>query len=106
MVLSVPNNTLHNPAHWQALFCDDECVLFALPARLGGLGLRNPAELMDNEFQCLIMVTDQLKQFIMTKMFDYSSTCLSAQLEEEQRKKTVKAMANQLRARLPKPSRK
>ena len=52
-------------------------ALFALPAKLGGLGLRNPAESADNEFQSSRMGTDPVS--------DYSFECLSAQLEAKLR---------------------
>ena len=85
--------------------CDDERILFALPARLGGLGLRNPAESAHNEFQSSRMVTDPLKKLILTKNSDYSFECLSAQLEaklkiKEQREQKAQNVAKDLKTRL------
>ena len=51
----------------RALPGDDKCILFTLPARLGGLGHMNPAESADNEFQSSRMVTDPMNKFILTK---------------------------------------
>ena len=91
--------------------CDDERVLFALPARLGSLGLRNPAESADEDFQSSRMVSDPLKELIWTKSSDYSYECHAAQLEakskiRELRKQSTKDVAKELRARLPESSRK
>ena len=85
--------------------CDDERILFALPARLGGLGLRNPAESAHNEFQSSRMVTDPLKKLILTKNSDYSFKCLSAQLEaklkiKKQREQKAQNVAKELKTRL------
>ena len=84
---------------------DDERILFALPARLGGLGLRNPAESAHNEFQSSRMVTDPFKKLILTKNSDYSFECLSAQLEaklkiKEQREQKAQNVAKDLKTRL------
>ena len=89
----------------------DERILFALPARLGGLGLRNPAESAHNEFQSSRMVTDPLKKLILTKNSDFSHECLSAQLEaklkiREQREQKAQNVAKELKTRLSESSRK
>ena len=38
--------------------CDDERFLFAVPARLGGLGLRSPAKSANEDFQSSRMVSE------------------------------------------------
>ena len=101
MVLLVPNNSSYQPPpeSLESILsleliprftgrsppCEDKRVLFAIPARLGGLGLRNPAESADNEFQSSRMVTDPLKKLILTRNSDYSFECLSGQLEAKQK---------------------
>ena len=94
---------------------DNELILFALPAMLGGLGLRNTAESADNEFQSS-MVTDPLKKLILTKKNNskYSFGCFPAQLQAKQKTKEqceqkVKHVAKERKTRLtrlPESSRK
>ena len=42
-----------------------DCALFALPARLGGLGIRIPSKTADSELQSSLLITSSLKDHIL-----------------------------------------
>ena len=75
----------------------DERILFALPARLGGLGLRNPAESAHNEFQSSRMVTDPLKKLNLTKNSDYSTPSNASQPNSRPSSKLKNSMSKRLK---------
>ena len=60
--------------------CDDQ-KLFALPAKMGSLNLRNPAKISDSDFEASRKVCCPLIDRISAGMSDYSFECLEAQLE-------------------------
>ena len=66
---------------------DDLRKIIRLPARLGGLGLQNPAEEADHEYQNSKIMTSQLTQAIFAQ---HRTLVIDQQLEEEALK-TVKA---------------
>ncbi len=51
---------------------DSERELFALPARLGGLGLANPTVQSSREFVASVKITDPLKNAIVSQNIEYS----------------------------------
>ncbi len=63
--------------------------MFALPARLGGLGLCNPLGQCDLEFSASTTVSGPLKDLILHKQSDYSYECLAAQINQ---KSTIKQL--------------
>ncbi len=54
--------------------------LFALPARLGGLGLRNPARNCDLECSASQLITEPLVQLIVKQQAEYPYECLVDQM--------------------------
>ena len=46
---------------------DHDCDLFALPARLGGLGLRNPTRLSNSEYSASKLISEPLVKLILEK---------------------------------------
>ncbi len=63
--------------------------MFALPARLGGLGLCNPLGQCDLEFSASTAISGPLKDLILHKQTDYSYECLAAQINQ---KSTIKQL--------------
>ena len=59
---------------------DLECNLFALPARLGGLGIKIPSKASDYEFKSSLRVTDPLCQNILLQQNIYGEDTLTSQL--------------------------
>ena len=57
--------------------CD---VMFALPTRLGGLGLPNPSKQCDLEFSASQAISGLLKESILQQRFEYSFEFLDAQI--------------------------
>ena len=62
---------------------DLECVLFALPARLGGLGIRIPSETAANELQSSLFVTSSLKDHILDQDREYGHNIITDQLQKK-----------------------
>ena len=50
---------------------DLECTLFALPARLGGLGITIPSKQADQEHQSSLLITSALQDHIISQDEDY-----------------------------------
>ena len=55
-------------------------ALFALPARLGGLGIRNPVTASDMEFDVSRKICEPLVELALERRHDYPYECLEAQL--------------------------
>ena len=79
--------------------------MFALPTRLGGLGLPNPSKQCDLEFSASQAISGPLKESILQQRFKYSFECLDAQIfakylikqqRREQATRTVEAMKKNL----------
>ena len=62
---------------------DLECILFALPARLGGLGITIPSKQADQEHQSSLLVTSALQDHIISQDEDYGYDIISKQLESK-----------------------
>ena len=62
---------------------DLECVLFALPARLGGLGIRIPSETAPSELQSSLLVTSSLKDHILDQEREYGHNIITDQLQKK-----------------------
>ena len=62
---------------------DLECVLFALPARLGGLGIRIPSETAASELQSSLLVTSSLKDHILDQDREYGHNIITDQLQKK-----------------------
>ena len=60
---------------------DLECTLFALPARLGGLGLHIPSRAAANEYHASLQVTSTLYDHTISQDLDYSYEIIAKQLE-------------------------
>ena len=60
---------------------DLECVLFALPARLGGLEIRIPSETAASELQSSLLVTSSLKDHILDQDREYGHNIITDQLQ-------------------------
>ena len=71
---------------------DLEVSLFALPARLGGLGISIPSHRADSELRSSLSVCEPLTEGILSQSHVYSHEILSAQLE---RKRDVKKSNDQ-----------
>ena len=63
---------------------DTERDLFALPARLGGLGLTNPTKSANNQHSASLSITSPLTTAIVEQDCNYSSTILNEQLKRKQ----------------------
>ena len=59
---------------------DQDRDLFGLPARLGGLGLRNPVRSADDEFCASKKITRPLKDHILLQQHDYSYEVFTEQM--------------------------
>ena len=62
---------------------DLECALFALPARLGGLGIRIPSETAASELQSSLLVTSSLKDHILDQDREYGHNIITDQLQKK-----------------------
>ena len=77
---------------------DLECVLFALPARLGGLGITIPSKQADQEHLSSLLVTSALQDHIISQDEAYGYEVIAKQLESkaivrnENREKSLKAV--------------
>ena len=60
---------------------DLEHALLALPARLGGLGIRIPSKAADGEFQSSLLVTSSLKVHILNQDKEYGHETIVQQLQ-------------------------
>ena len=85
---------------------DLQCTLFALPARLGGLGISIPSRAAADELQSSLLVTSTLRDHILSQDPQYGSDIISKQLElkksvrERNHAKSL-AEANQISETLP-----
>ena len=59
---------------------DTDRDVFALPTRLGGLGLGNPAKQCDMQFSSSMLITKKLIESILLQDPEYSSECLNNQI--------------------------
>ena len=62
---------------------DLECALFALPARLGGLGITIPSKQADQEHQSSLLITSALYDHIISQDEDYGYDIIAKQLESK-----------------------
>ena len=62
---------------------DLECALFALPARLGGLGIRFPCRNADKELQSSLFVTSSLTDHILDQDKKYGQDIIDEQLQNK-----------------------
>lgn len=62
---------------------DVECSLFALPARLGGLGIMIPSKNADREHQSSLLVTEPLCDHILSQNTDYSYEVVERQMQSK-----------------------
>ena len=62
---------------------DLECALFALPARLGGLGITIPSKQADQEHQSSLLITSALYDHIIFQDEDYGYDIIAKQLESK-----------------------
>ena len=84
--------------------------LFALPVRLGGLGLRNPIKQSGQEFSASRQICEPLMKLILEQQYNYPYECLNDQLVaksniQQQRHKQATQAADSLRNTLPTLSR-
>ena len=70
----IPTLTGTPPPH------DSDRELFALPARLGGLGLRNPARNCDLEYSASKLISEPLVKLIVRQQDEYLYECLADQM--------------------------
>ena len=98
----IPTLTGHPPPN------DSERELFALPARLGGMGLINPAQRADLDHQASIKVTSPLSQSILSQQPSYTNDVMTSQLTVKSEVRSTKkriSMATEaaslLKERLP-----
>ena len=87
---------------------DFERNLFALPCRLGGLGIANPAKASTSEYRASQQVTKPLSDSILQQNFQYSFDTLEAQLVAKSNLRTLKKQeqsneASNLKSCLPVP---
>jgi len=54
---------------------DHDHDLFALPARLGVLGLRNPAKFSNSEYSASKLISEPLVKLILEKRAEYTQEC-------------------------------
>ena len=85
---------------------DLECDLFALPARLGGLGIRLPSKNADREHHSSLSVTSMLKDHILDQCKDYGYDIISDQINNKakiskQNREKCKEEADRIYALLP-----
>jgi len=85
--------------------------LFALPARLGGLGLRNPVATSDMEYTASRQICGPLVEQILEQRHEYSYECLETQMTaklavQQQRCEQASKSAEVLKNKLPAPGRK
>ena len=85
---------------------DLERDLLDLPARLGGMGIRNPVQSAQNEFQASKYITKSLSDQISQQNANYSFEVLERQLSakarvKSQRHLSLKAKSDNLRESLP-----
>ena len=59
---------------------DTDRELFALPVRLGGLGLRNPARNCDLEYSASKSISEPLVKLILKQQDEYPYECLADQM--------------------------
>ena len=83
-----------------------ECSLFALPARLGGLGIDIPSKTADRELQSSILVTSTLQDHILSQEDEYGHDIITEQLASKatirnSNKERVLKDANDLMGILP-----
>ena len=83
-----------------------ECSLFALPARLGGLGIDIPSKTADRELQSSILVTSTLQDHILSQEDEYGHDIITEQLASKatirnSNKERVLRDANDLMGILP-----
>ena len=62
---------------------DLECSLFALPARLGGLGIGMPSKNTYRELQSSLLITSALQDHILLQDHEYGYDILAKQLESK-----------------------
>ena len=60
-----------------------DCALFALPARLGGLGIRIPSKTVDSELQSSLLITSSLKDHILDQDREYGYDIVAEQLQNK-----------------------
>ena len=60
---------------------DSDRDIFALPAKLGGLGLRNPMRAAEQEFSASMSISEPLVKLIMEQHSDHSYECVGDQVE-------------------------
>ena len=60
-----------------------DCALFALPARLGGLGIRIPSKTADSELQSSLLITSSLKDHILNQDREYGYDIVAEQLQNK-----------------------
>ena len=60
---------------------DLECDLFALPARLGGLGIGIPSKKAEREFSASLTICKALTELILSPDDDYSYEVMSNQIK-------------------------
>ena len=65
------------------LYSDLEWALFALPARLGGLGITIPSKQADQEHQSSLLITSALYDHIISQDEDYGYDIIAKQLESK-----------------------
>ncbi len=89
---------------------DLQCTLFALPARLGGLGIDIPSRTAAHKIASSLLVTSTLCDHILSQDPNYGPTIVSKQLESkrqvhQQNQANSLAEANQISEALPDPLR-
>ena len=62
---------------------DLECSLFALPARLGGLGIGVPSRNADRELQSSLLITSALRDHILSQDDEYGYEIIAKQLQSK-----------------------
>ena len=62
---------------------DLECSLFALPARLGGLGIGIPSRNADRELQSSLLITSALRDHILSQDDEYGYEIIAEQLQSK-----------------------
>ena len=62
---------------------DLECTLFAMPARMGGLGITIPSKQADREHQSSLLITSALQEHILMQNEVYSYEVIAKQLESK-----------------------
>ena len=62
---------------------DLKCTLFALSARLSGLGIRIPSKTADNELQSSLLIASPLKNHILDQDREYGWDIIAEQLQNK-----------------------